>query len=282
MNILLRVNILCVCLSLQLAVQLFAVEQEDTRFENHCPQYLSAIGQLLSSETDRDEKLDALQQLREMGLDASAATRHLIRQLNDRDEVVRREIVKTLGIIAPNDERALSAIATCLTDPGDAVQISALRALASHPQTVLDHLQKIHLCLIDPHLQVRLYAHYVLIRTGSEDSEEHWNALYNGLEEPSPVLRRTAASLLGSLAPQDSHAAMKRISALLDDREVDVAVTAALAISNYGISAKEYIDEIQQIAEREDLSHLYPVAIMAAIFRIKHGTEIAPLRKKSE
>ena len=130
----------------------------------------------------------------------------LITGLKNRDAMVRRVAVVTLGGIGPEAKEAIPALIAALKDDDPWVRRTAAGALGG----------------IGP------------------EAKEAIPALIAALKDGDPGVRRTAAEALGAISPAAKEAIPALITALKDD-DPWVRRTAAVALGEIGPAAKEAI-----------------------------------------
>jgi HEAT repeat protein len=233
----------------------------------------------LNNDPNENVRVNAAEALGRIGPDAKDAVSTLIGLLKDSDKVLRRTAASALGEIGVEAKEAIHPLLTLLKDANDKdVQWRAAAALGGIGVSAKDAAKSLR----DSSKEEKERAGY--LRNLLKDAVE---PLRNLLKGPDNILRRGAASALGSIGPGAKDAVPDLINALNNDIDENVRWRSAEALGKIGADAKEAIPLLAGLTDHpiKDL-RIHAASALAdistALFDVKDTSVIAQLKQAEE
>jgi HEAT repeat protein len=189
------------------------------------------IAALVAGMSDKDARARraAIDVLEALGVAAAPAAPALVKALTDSDRFVRWSAARTLGKVAPAEERtAVPAVGRLLEDDDPDVRLAAITALERYGPASASEVPALLRNVPVGDTEVRLAAMRALKAIGS-DAQAAIPILTAALADGNARIRQTAAECLGSFGPaaQDGAEDLRR---LLADRDPGVRKAASAAL----------------------------------------------------
>lgn len=269
---------------------------------------LSAAVDALSS-PQKAERLEALSQIREMGVRAKSAVPALIRTLGHRDADTRAEAARTLGVLGKHASPAGTALENALSDNDDRVRAYAAFALGRIGEVNDKRLEALFAAIVDPATAVRRSA-IAALRSLDFPRERALPLLVRTLETADaslimpaietlseagakavPLLCEAlknektdywACLILAQIGPE-ARDAVPHLVPLLKRPEPEVRKEAVIALGEIGPAAAPAVPEIVRILNEDELMGVrYAAAYALGRIGQKHQAAQAALERSAE
>lgn len=205
-----------------------------------------ALARLLRDENE-NVRAQAAESLRQLGPRAAPALAALTRALRDESKFVRWHAAEAIRTIGEPNSRTAKALEKLLSDEDAEVRSAAARALVVVSP---DAVSSIAESLDSDDELVRAGAVQALGEMG--DSEQAYQAVVRGLQDPSPLVRAAAVRCLDVFLPVRPQSA-QMLRAAMGDSAVEVRRVAVEVAGQLGPDARPFLQDLIGFLEDPDM-----------------------------
>jgi HEAT repeat protein/S1-C subfamily serine protease len=214
----------------------------------------SLIALLADPDAGARKRIQACNQLGQMGSDAKAAVNALVAALSDKNEVVRRAAAEGLEQIGNMTQSQIDAVTQALRDDSAEVRLASVNALKRMGEEADSAVPALRQCLRDPDARVRIQALRTLAQLGPIAAKDQATVpdISRALrEDKNHDVRSEAAVALGKMG-QAAVPALPALEDALKDTNRDVRVNVLSTFEALGPDAKPAISNLVAALKERD------------------------------